>query len=198
MEINIEENKAKYIELIKSNIKRDGIDNLVEYLQKTDFFIAPASTKFHSNLKGGLCEHSINMFNRLVMLLEKEYGEKWQEKCSLESATIIGLFHDLCKIDTYAVEMRNVKEDGQWVQKPYYATNDKLPYGHGEKSVYIANSFIHLTREEAMAINWHMGGYDMRVKAGFNLSDVYYTYPVAFLANIADNMATYLDEKITL
>ena len=148
MEINAEENKTKYIELIKNNIKREGINNLVDYLQKTDFFVAPASTKFHSNVKGGLCEHSINVFNRLVMLLEKEYGENWQEKCSLESATIIGLFHDLCKIDTYSVEMRNVKEDGVWVQKPYYMTNDKLPYGHGEKSVMMITEYIKLTPEE--------------------------------------------------
>ena len=103
--------------------------------------------------------------------------------------------NDLCKIDTYVTEMRNVKEDGVWVQKPYYMVQDKLPYGHGEKSVYIANGFIRLTREEAMCINWHMGEYDMRAKAGVSLSDIYYKYPTAFIFHIADNMTTYLDEK---
>ena len=192
----IEENKQKFLEIAKNNIKREGIDGLLEYLQKSDFFTAPASTRFHSSFAGGLCEHSINVYNRFIKLLQGEYGENWQDFLSLESATIIALFHDLCKVDTYATEYRNVKEDGVWVQKPFYAVQDKLPYGHGEKSVYIINGFMRLTREEAMCINWHMGEYDMRAKAGISLSDIYYKYPNAFLTHIADNMATYLDEKI--
>ena len=99
-------------------------------------------------------------------------------------------------IDTYTVEMRNVKENGAWVQKPHYVVQDKLPYGHGEKSVYIANGFIRLTREEAMCINWHMGEYDMRAKAGVSLSEIYYKYPLVLLFHLADNMATYLDETV--
>lgn len=191
----IEENKNKYIELLKLNVKREGLDNLIEYLKKSDFFTAPASTKYHSCFAGGLCEHSLKVYNRFTKLLQAEYGDDWQQHCSLESATIIALLHDLCKIDTYVTEMRNVKEDGVWVQKPYYMVQDKLPYGHGEKSVYIANGFIRLTREEAMCINWHMGEYDMRAKAGVSLSDIYYKYPTAFIFHIADNMTTYLDEK---
>lgn len=189
--------KNEYIDLIKNNVKRDGIDKLLDYLEKTDFFIAPASTKYHSNYEGGLCEHSLKVFNRFVKLLQGEYGDKWEDVCSKESAVIIALFHDLCKADTYVIEMRNVKENGNWVQKPYYTNNDKLPYGHGEKSVYIVNGFIHLTRDEAMAINWHMGEYDMRVKGGVSLSEIYYKFPLAFLFHLADNMSTYLDETIT-
>ena len=192
----IEQNKQIFLDLAKNNIKREGIDALLDYLQKSDFFTAPASTKFHSSFAGGLCEHSINVYNRFIKLLQGEYGENWQEHLSQESATIIALFHDLCKVDTYATEYRNVKEDGVWVQKPFYAVQDKLPYGHGEKSVYIINGFMRLSREEAMCINWHMGEYDMRAKAGVSLSDIYYKYPNAFLTHIADNMATYLDEKI--
>lgn len=195
MEI-IEQNKQKFLELAKNNIKRDGIDELLDYLQKSDFFTAPASTRFHSSFEGGLCAHSLNVYERFTKLLQGEYGENWQDFLSLESATIIALFHDLCKVDTYVTEYRNVKEDGVWVQKPFYAVQDKLPYGHGEKSVYIVNGFLRLTREEAMCINWHMGEYDMRAKAGVSLSDIYYKYPHAFLIHIADNMATYLDEKI--
>ena len=193
---NIEQNKQKFLELAKNNIKREGIDELLDYLQKSDFFTAPASTRFHSSFEGGLCSHSLNVYERFIKLLQGEYGEKWQEHLSLESATIIALFHDLCKVDTYVTEYRNVKEDGAWVQKPFFAVQDKLPYGHGEKSVYIVNGFLRLTREEAMCINWHMGEYDMRAKAGVSLSDIYYKYPHAFLTHIADNMATYLDEKI--
>lgn len=192
----MEDCKQRYLDLIAKNVNREGINALVEYLKKSDFFSAPASTRYHSCYEGGLCEHSLKVFDRFIKLLEGEYGENWQKYCSLESATIIALFHDLCKVDIYSTELRNVKENGVWVQKPYYTVVDKLPYGHGEKSVYIVNGFIRLTREEAMCINWHMGEYDLRAKAGLSLSDIYYKYPLAFLFHIADNMATYLDEKI--
>lgn len=195
--MNIEENKQEFLEIAKNNIKREGIDALLDFLQKSDFFESPASTKFHSCETGGLCRHSINVYNRYLQLIKNEYGENWQDKISLESATIISLFHDICKTNTYKVEFRNVKEDGVWVQKPYYSTNDTLPYGHGEKSVYIINGFLRLTREEAMAINWHMGGFDARVKGGFfGLENVFYTYPTALLMHLADIEATYLDEKM--
>ncbi len=192
----IEQNKQMFINLVKENVHREGVDGLLEWLGKTNFFHDPASTKFHSDYEGGLCQHSLNVYARLIKLLQNEYGDSWQEKCSMESAVLIGLFHDICKVDTYAVSMRNVKENGVWVQKPYYVSQDNLPFGHGEKSVYILNSFVKLTREEAMCINWHMGEYDLRAKAGQNLSNIYYKYPLAFLTHIADNMATYLDEEV--
>ena len=194
--MDIEENKKLFLEIARENIKREGIEQLLDFLQKSDFFESPASTKFHSCVAGGLCQHSLNVYNRYISLLKNEYGENWQEKISLESATLISLFHDVCKINTYKTEYRNVKENGVWVQKPVYITNDTLPYGHGEKSVYIINGFVRLTREEAMAINWHMGGFDARVKGGFfGLENVYYTYPTALLLHLADIQATYLDEK---
>jgi len=193
--MNNQEAKNEFLELAKQNIKRDGIDKLLEYLQKTDFFTAPASTKFHSAFEGGLCEHSLNVYKRFIKNLEKEYGDKWQNFVSLESATIIALFHDICKVDYYKQEMRNVKEEGVWVQKPYYSVEDSLPYGHGEKSVYIINGFLRLTRDEAMAINWHMGGFDSRVRGGFyGLDQVFYGYPVALIFHVSDIEATYLDE----
>ena len=85
-----------------------------------------------------------------------------------------------------------------WVQKPYYAVDDKLPYGHGEKSVYIISGFMKLTREEAMAINWHMGGFDMRVQGGsYSISGAFYEFPVALIFHLSDLEATYLDEQIS-
>ena len=108
----------------------------------------------------------------------------------------MGLLHDVCKVDTYVEDVKNVKIDGRWEQKPYYKISDSLPYGHGEKSVYILSAFIKLTREEALGINWHMGEYDMRVQAGsYMISDVFYKYPNCFLLHLADLTATYLDEK---
>ncbi len=192
----MQEIKDQFLSLAKQNIKREGLEKLLEYLQKTDFFEAPASSRFHSSHEGGLCEHSINVFNRFVKNLQKEYGENWQNVISLESATIIALFHDVCKVDYYKKDFKNVKENGVWVQKPYYRVEDALPYGHGEKSVYIINGFLRLTREEAMAINWHMGGFDNRVRGGFyGLDEVFYAYPSALIFHLSDIEATYLDEK---
>ena len=187
--------KAEFVEIFNANIKRDGAKELLDFILMTDFFTAPASTRFHSAYAGGLAEHSIKVYKRLLMLVQNEYGENWQDNISAESVAICGLLHDVCKINTYKVEMRNTKENGVWVQKPYFTTEDPMPYGHGEKSVYMVNGFMRLTREEAMAINWHMGPYDMRVKGGsFALSDVFYLYPTAMLMYMADLQAAYLDE----
>ena len=188
----IDKNKELFLNIAKENIKRQGIDELLKWLETTDFFYAPASSKFHSAEPGGLCFHSINVYNRLLSLAINEWGE---ENVNKESITIISLFHDICKCCYYKIEMRNVKEDGQWVQKPYYTIDDQLPYGHGEKSVYIINGYLRLTREEALAINWHMGGFDRRVQGGDQqFANAYYKYPICTLTHIADVMATYLDE----
>ena len=192
----IEENKQKFITLFTENVKREGADKLLEWLLTTDFFTAPASTKFHSACEGGLCAHSLNVYNRFMALVRSEYGEDWEQQISHETIVLLALLHDICKANTYKVDYKNVKVDGNWVQQPYYTVEDNLPYGHGEKSVYIINGFLRLTREEAMAINWHMGGFDSRIREGsVRLADVYYRYPTAFLFHIADNMATYLDEQ---
>lgn len=193
--IKLAQIKNEFVEIYKKNIKRDGANELLDFILLTDFFTAPASTRFHSAYAGGLAEHSIKVYKRLLMLVKNEYGENWQDTFSAESVAICGLLHDVCKINTYKVEMRNTKENGVWVQKPYFTTDDPMPYGHGEKSVYMINGFMRLTREEAMAINWHMGPYDMRVKGGsFALSDVFYLYPTAMLMYMADLQAAYLDE----
>ena len=190
-----EELKNEFINIFKSNIKREGADKLLEWLLTTDFFSAPASAKFHSAYEGGLCAHSLNAYKRFVTNLAVEYGENWQEKISIESATVIGLLHDVCKTAFYKTEYRNVKVDGVWTQQPYYSVADSLPYGHGEKSVYIISGFMKLTRQEAMAINWHMGGFDARVLGGtYSLSDAFYAYPTALIFHISDMQATYLDE----
>ena len=189
--------RDEFLDIFYDNIDRDGADKLLEWLEKSDFFTAPASTHHHSAYRGGLCQHSINVYKRFVKLLEMEYGENWQKKVSPESVAIMGLLHDVCKVDTYVEDFRNVKdENGNWIKKPYYKVEDSLPYGHGEKSVYIISAFMKLTREEALAINWHMGEYDQRVQNGsYMIRDVYYRYPVCFLMHLADLTATYLDEE---
>ena len=187
----MDKNRQEFLEIYK-NIKREGADKLLDYLEKSDFFTAPASTRFHSNFEGGLCLHSINAYKRFKKLCEAE-----NFKVSEETVAVCGLLHDLCKVNYYAIEMRNVKNDnGEWVKKPYYTVKDTLPFGHGEKSVYIISGFMKLTREEAMAINWHSGGFDARVQGGSNsFSEAYYQFPLAVLFHLADMQATYLDEK---
>ncbi len=189
--------KEEFISIYKNYITRTGSDALLKYLESSDFFTAPASSKFHSNFEGGLCEHSLKTYYRFLKNLELEYGSKWQDVISMESAAIISLLHDVCKIDFYKLDYRNVKIDGNWTQKPYYSVEDSLPYGHGEKSVYIVSGFMKLTREEAMAINWHMGAMDNRIKGGsYSLSPAFYTFPTSFIFHISDMQATYLDEKV--
>ena len=189
--------KDEFIEIYTKNIKRAGADKLLEYLKKSDFFTCPASTRFHSNFAGGLVEHSVKVYHRFVKTLENEYGksqDKWP--CSIESVAIIALLHDVCKINIYKTEERNVKVGSEWVKRPYYAVEDPFPYGHGEKSVYIINGYTKLTHDEAMAINWHMGGYDARYSNGsYTLSDAYTRFPLCVLFHTVDLLTTYLDEK---
>ncbi len=187
--------KEEFLNIIYDNIDRDGADSLIEWLEKSDFFTAPGSLRRHNVFEGGLCLHSINVYKRLLQLVQQEYGKDWEKYISHESVAIIGLFHDLCKVDSYKPDVKNVKRDGVWVQEPYYRFDEALPYGHGEKSVYILSAFIRLTREEALAINWHMGEYDARVKGGnFAVSNVFSKYKNVFLAHCADLMAAYLDD----
>lgn len=189
--------RDEFLEIFYDNVDREGADKFLEWLEKSDFFTAPASTRRHNSFKGGLCAHSVNVYKRFVKLIEGQFGENWQEKVSPESVAIMGILHDICKVDTYVEDVKNVKIDGVWTQKPYYKVEDNLPYGHGEKSVYILSAFMKLSREEALAINWHMGEYDLRVKGGsYSVAEAYYRYPVAFLLHVADLMATYLDEKV--
>ena len=182
---------------IYSLIKRDGAAELLKYLESSDYFVCPASTRFHSNHKGGLVEHSVKVYKRFLNLIKSEYGDNYSSKISDESIAIMGLLHDVCKVNTYREDSRNVKVNGVWNSVPYYTVDDQLPYGHGEKSVYIISGFMKLTREEAMGINWHMGFADNRVMGGsYSLSPAYYTYPTAMLLHLADMQATYLDESI--
>ncbi|MFA5449965.1 MAG: HD domain-containing protein [Clostridia bacterium] len=191
------EHKQEFIEIYNANIKREGADKLLEYLLSSDFFTAPASTRFHLAEEGGLVEHSLNVYKRLKKLVEWEYGENFEEHISAESIAICGLLHDLCKVDFYRIDYRNVKTpEGVWEKRPYYTIEEKLPYGHGEKSVYIINGFLRLTREEALAINWHMGGFDDRVRAGsYAIAGAYTMYPLCVFLSTADLMASYLDES---
>lgn len=192
--------KEQFIKIYKENIRRPGAEKLLAWLENSDFFEAPASTRFHLCRPGGLVEHSIHVYDRLraLFIAEKERMDRCAGITSEEDETIAicGLLHDICKVNFYTVEMRNRKnEAGQWEKYPFYVVSDQLPYGHGEKSVYIISGFMKLTREEAMAIRWHMGFSDNDFKAGgFSVGNALEKFPLAVMAHIADLQATYLDE----
>lgn len=194
--MDYEEIKQKFIKIYQENIHRDGADKLLEYLlsKSSDFFVAPASSKYHNAFTGGLAQHSINVYECLIDFLERDRVKNvYNLNCSKESAAIIALLHDICKINCYKVSTRNVKDaNGTWQKVPYYEFSDDLPYGHGEKSVYIITGFMRLTREEAFAIRYHMGfstGDDSR-----NVGSAFEKFPLAFALSTADMEATYFLE----
>lgn len=183
--------KDRFLEIFRNQVTRRGADKLLEWLESTDFFIAPASTRFHAAYEGGLLEHSLNVYN---VLIAKHYDP---DKDNLESFTITSLLHDICKAGFYTTEYRNRKNDrGEWEKVPVYAIDDKFPYGHGEKSVFLIERFMRLKNEEAVAIRWHMGGFDDSARAGsFAIAHAYEKYPLAVKLHLADLEATYLYEQ---
>ena len=185
--------KESFIQAFNGNIHREGAFELLRWLESTDFFTAPASTRYHSCHEGGLCEHSLNVYQRFHKIADDEAVVlAGTEKRVEETIAICGLLHDVCKTNFYTVQMRNVKnESGQWEKKPYYAVDEKFPFGHGEKSVFLIERFMKLTSEEAVAIRFHMGEFEsLRCT-----SAAYSKYPLAVLLHVADLEATYLDEK---
>ncbi|MBR5157741.1 MAG: hydrolase [Clostridia bacterium] len=188
--------KEEFIKIYTEKITRDGADKLLEYLlsSASDFFTAPASTRFHGSYEGGLLEHSLNVYYCLEDYLSRpRVRETYGFNCSEESCAIVSLLHDLCKVNCYKKGTRNVKDkNGVWQTVPTYEFNDEMPYGHGEKSVYIINGFMRLSREEAFAIRYHMGfagGEDER-----NVGSAFAMYPLAFALSTADMEATYFLE----
>jgi hypothetical protein len=186
--------KERYRELWQS-VNRPGVAEFLDWLDKTDFYTAPCSTKHHLAREGGLLEHSLNVYN---LLSSKVFGSELYRQHNPDSIAICALGHDICKADFYGQEMRNVKENGNWVQKPFYMVKDKLPYGHGEKSVLLLQRFIGLTTEEVMAVRWHMAGFtpgitDYSISQAF--SEAASRYPLVILLHMADMEATYLKEN---
>ncbi len=187
-------NQERFIQIYQEKITREGADKLLEFLKRSDFFTAPASTRYHGDFEGGLVQHSLNVYDCLVDILARPrmkelYGVEYSE----ESIAIASLLHDLCKVNFYKVGTRNVKdENGKWGPVPYYTIEDSLPYGHGEKSVYIISAYMKLTRDEAFAIRYHMG-FSGNEDPG-NVGKALEMFPLAFATCCADMEATFLME----
>ena len=193
--------QEEFLAVYTQYVKRDGAEKLLDFLRKSDYFTAPASARFHCSRREGLLEHSLNVYKRLLKLIKADFGEKYREKFSDETIAICGLLHDVCKIDYYVEDFKNVKDKttGKWEEQPFYRVEERLPYGHGEKSVYIVNGFMRLTRDEALAINWHMGGFDDRAKANsMAISEAFNRCSLALYLHVADVMATFVDENSSL
>lgn len=190
--------KNFYIKLLKS-VDRPGIDALIDYLQNSDFFEAPASTIYHGSYAGGLLEHSLNVYTMLQWYVANLQDSDFElPKISEESIIVVALLHDLCKVNCYHESTRNVKNEqtGKWEKVPCYKREPLLPMGHGGKSVFIIQQFIKLTPEEAQAIYWHMGAYDTSPYNTLNeLGKSYEMNLLAFLLHQADIMATYIAEN---
>ena len=187
--------KEEFIELYQTHIHRDGAEGLLDYLEnKSDFFTAPASAKYHGAYPGGLCDHSVNVYHCLADYLARpRVQELYGLEYSQETIAIVSLLHDVCKVGCYKAGSRNVKgPDGKWTAVPTFFFEDPLPYGHGEKSVYIVNGYLRLTREEAMAIRWHMG-FSGTEDTGL-VGQALQKYPLAFALATADMEATYFLE----
>ena len=187
-------NQERFISIFEEKITREGADKLLEFLQKSDFFTAPASTRYHGACEGGLLQHSLNVYDCLVDILNRpRVKELYGISYSDESIAIAGLLHDICKVNFYKTSFRNVKdENGKWISAPYYTIEDNLPYGHGEKSVYIVSGFMRLTRDEAFAIRYHMGfsGTEDTNNVGRALE----MFPLAYAVCCADMEAAFLME----
>lgn len=191
MDIAIEAQKAKFIETCREKIKRPGLDPLLEWMTNADFFTAPASTKYHGAYKGGLCQHSMDVYEqakKLVHMLPEQPSE--------ESMAIVSLFHDICKVNLYKEDKKNQKIDGKWQEVPYYTIEEKFHFGgHGSKSVFLLQQFMKLTTEEAAAINCHMGFSDGSPNTIRDVSNAYEQFPLAWLTHVADEAATLLLDR---
>ena len=191
--------KKRFKKAVTETINRDGIDNLMEWLEnETNFFSSPASTRYHGSYEGGLVEHSLNVFNQLLFEMDTMVGKGWEDIYPMETVAIVALFHDLCKFGQYReTEKWRKNSDGEWESYLAYEYDpEQLTMGHGAKSNFFLQRFIQLTPVEAQAIFWHMGAYDISPYANLNgCGAAFETNPLAFLIHRADMAATYVVEN---
>lgn len=191
--------REQFLAIARNEITRPGIENLLKHLEGTDFFEAPASTKYHGCYEGGLVQHCIDVYNALHDELAFIYGDNYLAMYSEETIAIVSLFHDLCKVGRYTAGTRNVKDPvtKQWHEEPtYFYNQEAFEMGHGSASVFMVQKFIDLEDFEAQAIFWHMGAYDISNYMNLNgLGSAYERNTLAFALHRADMMATYVTDN---
>ena len=208
-EQQIAANKQRFIDLCNEHIHREGLDKVLTYLEKSDFYTAPSSTRFHLNEDGGLCLHSMNVFEAACKIYNEmakpaivNGTSPFTEEVSMESIAIATLFHDLCKIKLYHKTERWKKDDkNRWVSYPGYEVKDDFPLGHGEKSCLMLSWYMRLKPEEMLAIRWHMGMFDMG-ESGTPLRMSFFSAtdksPLVSIVHAADFLTSNLWEKTTV
>ena len=184
--------KEEILEICRRDIHREGIEKVLSWLETSDFFTAPASTKYHGNFEGGLAQHSLYVYKELNKILQC-YGLSIEP----ETVAIVSLFHDICKVHYYKRSFRKSKDaKGNWIDVPYYEVDELFPGGeHADKSIIILQQFMQLMPKEILAIRGHMGGFDTSVKGGsFMIGKIFEKCPLAVCLHFADMAATYFDE----
>ena len=182
-------NKERFISLLKTT-NRAGVDKIIAWLESTDFFESPASTQYHENYTGGLCEHSLKVYDTF-----KKLHKAFDLDININSIIIMSLLHDVCKANCYTKEKKNVKIGQNWTQVDYWKFDDNNPIGHGHKSVIeIQKTGFILTDLEINSIIAHMNGYDKSDL--FNASNIYNKNELTMWLHVADFIATYKNRKV--
>lgn len=186
-------------------VQRPGIDKLMAYIRKSDFYEAPASTKYHLSCEGGLLQHSLNVLDALRGSMTHTQDDQWEYRAAGkvidtipdESVIVMALLHDVCKTYFYTVSLRNAKNEqtGRWEKVPYFSVKDRMPLGHGDKSVMIIKQYIDLSNREMYAIWWHMGYTDTQDTLA--LGNAIEMYPAVWALHNADMMASRMMEADT-
>lgn len=189
----MKQKQAETMQIFKNyfaHINRPGAADLLQWIESNGFFSAPASKRHHGSFPGGLAEHSINVYRRLLRLNDEEEKRQQSLQYDLETVALCGLLHDLCKIDAY----RNIPVPKETAEQ--YELTRSFPVGHGEKSVILILQFMNLTQEEILAIRWHMGQYDFYARGGgYDLDNAFHQCKLAVMLHLADMMATHFDER---
>lgn len=203
----ISQNKTIFIDYCRKHIQRDGIENLLNYLDTIDFYTAPSSVNFHLNEEGGLCKHSLNVFetatklyNEILVPAVESGNSPFTELPSMESVAISTLLHDLCKTKLYHKVEKWRKDEGKWISYPGWEINDEFPFGHGDKSCVIISWFMRLRQEELLAIRWHMGMFDIGESGSssrYSMQASLAKTPLVTLLQVADMLSANCLEKST-
>lgn len=212
--VDVKANIEEFENIFTTFIKRDGVDDLLKFIRRSDFYTAPASTRYHLSEEGGLLQHSLNVYYCLSQKRRNPIWDEYFAGVSDETIAIIALLHDLCKTYFYEKEMKNqkvydkaalvvlepwqIKHDSKgdfaWMEVPTYVVNNKYPMGHGAKSIFIIQHYIKLTEIEMMCIYWHMGAYGLNDKQCNELGEAIEKYPLILALQEADMEASHLME----
>lgn len=208
--MNLVQNKETFLNLVKTYIKRDGVEKCIAWLERSDLFVCPASTQYNLAVEGGLCQHALNVADLMIRkyfdkrvdeLEEEDAGREFEGGITIETILLVSLFSSICKVNCYAKDFKNVKVNGKWEQQEYWKWSEQFIYsGRGSKSVYILQQYMKLYIEEAQAICFYMAGEDNVLS---NVNDttykkIYEESQLALNLHLAEMEATYYLDKVVL